>query len=475
MNTVKFANLAEYEGKEITLWGWVHRTRVMGQIMFLDLRNAEGILQGVIDKTIQVVVGGKPIEANAYQILRAILKHESVVFVRGILHARSENFVNKKISSGAYELHIKKIEILNTAKEPPFELTKSTADVNEEIRLRYRYLDLRTERMHNNLLLRTQVINTLRTLLTNQGFLEIETPVLTKGTPEGAREYIVPSRLYPGEFYVLPQSPQQFKQLLMVAGFERYFQIARCFRDEDQRKDRQPEFTQLDIEMSFVDQEEILKFGEKLITDMVKIVAPEKTISSVPWPRLTYKEAMEKYGSDKPDLRKDKNDPNELAFAWVLDFPMFEKLEDGTIQAAHHPFTTPNPEDIHMLESDPLKVRAWAYDIVSNGYEISSGSIRIHDRELQNRIFKVFGLRDDEIQKKFGHMLEAFEYGAPPHGGFAPGIDRLVAILANEPSIREVMAFPKTGDARDLLMGAPSPLPNKALRDVHIALKKQEK
>ena len=301
-------------------------------------------------------------------------------------------------------------------------------------------------------------------------FVEIETPILMKGTPEGSREYIVPSRLHAGKFYVLPQSPQQFKQLCMVAGFERYFQIARCFRDEDQRGDRQPEFTQLDFEMSFVTQEDILQYTEAMMIELVKEIVPHKKISQLPFPRLTYKECMETYGSDKPDLRKDKNDPDELAFAWVLDFPMFEKDEEGNIGATHHPFCSIKEEDREKLMSgkDLFSIRANAYDLVMNGYELSSGSIRIHERDLQKRIFDLLKISEEDQQARFGHMLEAFEYGAPPHGGFAPGIDRIAMLLANEPNIREVIAFPKTGDARDLMMGAPSELEEKRLKEAHI-------
>jgi aspartyl-tRNA synthetase len=304
--------------------------------------------------------------------------------------------------------------------------------------------------------------------LDREGFLEIETPSLTKGTPEGSREFVVPSRLHAGNFYVLPQSPQQFKQLLMVGGVERYFQIARCFRDEDQRGDRQPEFTQLDMEMSFVSQDDVLELNEKMMIDLVREIMPEKKITTAPFPRVTYAESMKKYGNDKPDMRKDKEDQNELAFCWVIDFPMFEKDEAGKVSAAHHPFCMPNPDDIANLDKDPFKVRAWSYDLVLNGIELSSGSIRIHQRDLQNKVFEILGLKEEEIKERFGHILEAFEYGAPPHGGMAPGIDRLVMILANEPNIREVIAFPKTGDARDPLMGAPSPLQAKSLKEAHV-------
>jgi aspartyl-tRNA synthetase len=279
--------------------------------------------------------------------------------------------------------------------------------------------------------------------------------------------------LHDGKFYVLPQSPQQFKQLLMVGGMEKYFQIARCFRDEDQRGDRQPEFTQLDLEMSFVNQEDVLALNEKMMIEMVKAIAPEKRITQVPFPRISYRESMEKYGNDKPDLRQDKNDPNELAFAWIVDFPMFENDGEGGIQAAHHPFCMPHPDDVALLDTEPLKVRAASYDLVMNGYELSSGSIRIHNRDLQNKIFQLLGIPDELIQARFGHMLEAFEYGAPPHGGMAPGIDRIVMLLANEPNIREVIAFPKTGDARDPLMGAPSDIEEKRLQEAHIEIRKK--
>jgi aspartyl-tRNA synthetase len=311
--------------------------------------------------------------------------------------------------------------------------------------------------------------------LHNEGFIEVETPCLTKGTPEGSREFLVPSRLHEGQFYVLPQSPQQFKQLLMVSGVEKYFQVARCFRDEDQRGDRQPEFTQLDLELSFVDREDILNLVEKMMVEMVNKVSPEKKILQTPFPRISYADAMAKYGNDKPDMRANKEDPNELSFCWVVDFPMFEDDGEGGVQAVHHPFTSPHPEDMALLDSAPTKARANAYDLVLNGYEVFGGSIRIYQRELQNKIFKLLGLDDATIETRFGHMLEAFEYGAPPHGGIAAGLDRLVMILANEPNIREVIAFPKTGDARDLLMNAPNTIEEKRLEEAHVQIRPSKK
>jgi aspartyl-tRNA synthetase len=383
--------------------------------------------------------------------------------------------VNQKIETGRIELQADNLEIFSQAKTLPFDISGNKDEVHEEIRMKYRYLDLRREKMKNNLILRQRVIGFIRDFLTNEGFIEVETPILTKSTPEGARDFIVPSRNQPGKFYALPQSPQQYKQLLMVAGLEKYFQIARCFRDEDPRGDRQPEFTQLDLEMSFIGEDDILDLTERLYTQMVKKITPEKKILQIPFPRLTYKEAMEKYHSDKPDLRKNKNDPDELAFAFIVDFPMFEwKKEEKRWDAVHHPFTRPKTEDIKEIKKNPEKILAHQYDFVLNGYEIGGGSLRIHQPEVLEAVFEVMGHKKEEIRQKFGHLLEAFKYGVPPHGGLAPGIDRLIMILAKESSIREVIAFPKTGDGRDLMMDAPAQVEEKQLKELKLKITKSK-
>ena len=325
--------------------------------------------------------------------------------------------------------------------------------------------------MKENIIFRYKVIKLIRDYLGKNGFLGIETPILTKSTPEGARDFLVPSRLHHGEFYALPQAPQQLKQLLMVAGFEKYFQIARCFRDEDLRGDRQPEFTQLDLEMSFVSQKDILSITEKLMIEIAKLA--KKKLTFKPFKVLTYKEAMKKYKTDKPDLRKNKNNPNEICFVWIVDWPLFEwNKEEKRWDSMHHIFTAPQEKDIKLLEKDPSKVHSWQHDLVCNGHEIAGGSIRNHNSDIQRKIFKLVGLKEKEIEEKFGHLLKAFEYGAPSHGGIALGIDRLIMILRNESSIREVIAFPKTGDGRDLMMEAPSKIEKKQLQELGIKFQK---
>lgn len=404
------------------------------------------------------------------------LRPEWVVAVTGKVKERPGNMVNEDEANGDLELEVSAIEVLNEAETPPFDIYEDGYDIDEETRLKYRYLDLRRPRLQKNIRTRNEIIRFFRKYMHEHDFVEIETPMLMKDTPEGSREYVVPSRLHPGNFYALPQSPQQFKQLSMVAGFERYFQVARCMRDEDLRGDRQPEFTQLDYEMSFVDQEEVISFTEDMFTQLVQELFPEKNIAEEPFPRLTYEEVMEEYGSDKPDLRDDSDNDDELAFAWVVDFPMFEKKDDGSIGAMHHPFCSVKEEDKEkfmqddLSEEELLSIRANAYDLVLNGYELSSGSIRIHEPEIQQRVFDLLEISKAEQKERFGHMLDAFSYGTPPHGGFAPGIDRVAMLLAGEPNIREVIAFPKNGEGKDPMMQAPSEISPEQLDELGLGL-----
>ncbi|MGB2799961.1 MAG: aspartate--tRNA ligase [Dehalococcoidia bacterium] len=568
-------------GEQVTLAGWVHRRRDHGGLVFIDLRDRYGLVQ---------VVFNPEISAQVHEVATR-LRNEYVVKVSGEVEKRPQGTENPKLATGEVEVVVRDVEILNASKTPPFNVNEDV-EVEESVRLKYRYLDLRREKLRDNIILRHRVVKFIRDFLDARGFIEVETPILINSTPEGARDYLVPSRVHPGKFYALPQSPQQLKQILMVAGFDRYYQIAKCFRDEDQRSDRQPEFTQLDLEMSFVDEEDILTLTEELFTSMVEDVTPAMRVLK-PFPRLSFAEAMERYGTDKPDLRYgleirdladiaagcdfavfrsaidvggwvrgicapgcgnysrrqinelaefvqargakglvslplggeqgksvaakflttgqideiakrfeakegdlllivagepnivaealcalrgeiarrlDLADPNLLAFCWILDYPLFERGESGGWEAMHHPFTAPRDEDVPLLDSAPERVHARHYDIVCNGCELSSGSIRIHTRELQEKILRLLGYGEKEIEQRFGHLLEAFEYGAPPHGGIAPGIDRLVMILAGEETIREVIPFPKNQSAMDQMFGAPAEVSDEQLKELHLKL-----
>jgi aspartyl-tRNA synthetase len=449
------------KGEVVELFGWIHNRRDHGKLIFLDLRDKSGLAQMIVLP-----------DSSAYKIAQK-LGPEFVVRAKGKVNERPEKMINKDLATGEVEIEVDEIEILSQAQPPVFEVNKDTSKVKEEVRLKYRYLDLRSERMKNNLIKRQEMAQALRKYLIGNHFTEVETPDLTKGTPEGAREYVVPSRVQKGKVYVLPQSPQQFKQLLMVAGLERYFQFARCFRDEDPRGDRQPEFTQLDIEMSFIAENHLMELMEEMVVNAVQKIYPNKNIKDIPFVRMTFDESMTKYGTDKPDLRENKDDKNELVFAWIYNMPLFEWSEtEKKLVSTHHPFTAPQIADIKHLESAPDQVKAQAYDLVLNGFEIAGGSIRIHQPDLQRQVFKTLGLNETEIEQKFGHMLEAFTYGVPPHGGIAFGFDRMMMILQNENSIREIIPFPKTGDGRDLMMGAPSVANPEQLRELGIKIKK---
>ena len=473
MKRIAIEQTNKYIGKKVKVAGWVNSRRDHGKIIFIDLRDRSGLIQIVFAPDKKQETRNKK-QSDIYKLANS-LRPEWVIGVEGAVNKRPKGMINKNLPIGTIELKAEKLEIISEAKVPPFEIANNTKGIKEEIRLKYRYLDLRTQRMKENIIFRHKVVKLIRDYLDKRGFLEIETPILTKSTPEGARDFLVPSRMHQGEFYALPQAPQQLKQLLMVAGFEKYFQIARCFRDEDLRGDRQPEFTQLDLEMSFPKQEEILDITEKLMIEIAKLA--NKKLTFKPFRVLTYDEVIKKYKTDKPDLRKSasggKKDPNEACFVWIVGWPLFEwNKDEKRWDPMHHVFTSPKQEYIKLLDKEPGKVRSWQHDLVLNGNEIAGGSIRIHNPEVQKKIFKLVGLKEKEIEEKFGHILRAFQYGTPPHGGIALGIDRLIAILKNEPSIREVIAFPKTGDARDLTMEAPSKVDKKQLKESGIKLEK---
>lgn len=447
-------------GKEVKVCGWVNTIRSHGKIIFIDLRDRSGILQLVC-----------PVN------LAKDIRPEWVISVEGIIKQRPKGMQNPKLKAGRVELKVENLEVLNKSKTSPFEVNTNTKDVNEELRLKYRYLDLRTERMKKNLIFRHKAIKYIRDFMDENEFIEIETPLLTKSTPEGARDFIIPSRLHPGKFYALPQSPQQYKQLLMVAGVEKYFQIAKCLRDEDLRADRQFEFTQLDIEMAFTSQDEILDLVEELCLGLIKKIFLNKKITQTPFPRFKYEQVMKKYGTDSPDIRKDKSNSNELGFCWIIDFPLFEKQikqdffygAGEKIAPSHHMFTAPKEEDIKLLDKEPLKVKSLQYDLVLNGVEIAGGSIRIHESKIQEKIFELIGFTQEQKQE-FSHLLSAFEYGCPPHGGIAFGFDRFLAAILDEPSIREVIAFPKMGDGQDPMMNTPAEISKEQLKELHIQI-----
>lgn len=456
------------EGQEAEFCGWVDTRRDHGKIVFIDLRDRSG--------TVQVVFAGK-VAGDDFSSLRS----EDVVKISGLIKKRPDSMVNEKLPNrlGYYEIEAKNLTVLNRAETPAIPVGGDGYDIGEEARMKFRYLDLRRERLQKNIRRRHKIIQFIREYLDKEEFTEIETPILTKSTPEGARDYLVPARLYPGSFYALPQSPQQYKQLLMAAGMERYFQIARCFRDEDTRGDRQPEFTQMDLEMSFGDRDEVMRLNEALLIALVKKIYPEKKILAEPFPVLSHAEAMEKYGTDRPDLRKNPppagGDKNELAFCWVVDFPFFAKDNKGGWTFTHNPFSAPKPEYMEALMKKERvgEILTSQYDVVLNGWEIGGGSIRNHRPEALTKVFEIMGFAKERIQNNFGHMVAALGSGAPPHGGIAWGLDRLVMILENEPNIREVIAFPKTGDGRDLMMQAPSAIDEEQWRELGLKINKK--
>ena len=469
MQRIYIQDLSKHKDEEVIIKGWVDVRRDQGKMIFLDIRDVTGKVQCV-------VLPVKDAAAGAMYVAQR-LRSEWVIEMKGKVNARPIKNIKEGIVNGDIELEVLEIKVLNEANTPAFDLSTTGYEVNEEVRMKYKYLDLRRDRLQNNIKMRNKVMSLIRETFQDQNFLEIETPLMTNPTSEGSRSYLVPSRLWTGKYYALPQSPQQYKQLLMAAGFERYFQFAKCMRDEDTRGDRQPEFTQMDLEMSFASREEIMQVNESVLIKIVKELYPEKRIQQIPFPIFTYNEVMEKYNSDKPDIREDKNDPDLLAFCWVIDFPFFEKTNkdnnvDGTGEwtFTHNPFSRPKDEYISdMMDKINIgDILTSQYDIALNGYEIGGGSIRNHDPEALKKVLEIMGYDDYRIESNYGHMLKALGSGTPPHGGIAWGFDRLMMILQGEPNIREVMAFPKTGEGKDLLMDAPS-LPNiKTLKELGI-------
>lgn len=460
--------------EEIVIAGWVDVRRDQGKMVFFDMRDMTGKVQCVALPSRAEVIG-------SIVNLAKEIRPEWVLKITGIVNKRPEKNINVGVLNGDLELEVMGIEILNKAETPPIDPTGDGHEIGEEHRLKYRYIDLRRPRMQKNIRNRHKVVKFIRDYLDKENFIEIETPLLSKSTAEGARDFIVPSRLEQGKFYALPQAPQQYKQLFMASGIEKYFQMAKCMRDEDLRGDRQPEFTQLDLEMSFVEREDVMALTENLLTSIVQKLYPEKKIQELPFPRISYKDAMEKYGTDRPDLRKDKNDKDLLAFCWVIDFPFFEKAnKDNNPQAegewtfTHNPFSAAQPqfsEDLLNKKNIP-NILTNQYDIVLNGYEIGGGSIRNHKPEALLAVYEIMGVPKEQVEKNLFYMLEAFRAGTPPHGGIAWGFDRIMMILENEPNIREVMAFPKNGEGKDLMMNSPSEVGDKQLKELGIKLNK---
>lgn len=443
-------------GKTVLLKGWINSRRDHGKIVFLDLRDCSGIVQ---------VVGDEKVDN---------LRDEFVIEVEGVVRKRPKEMVNPDLATGTVEVKAKKVKVLAESAEIPFPINNKGHEINEVLRLKYRYLDLRRPRLNKNIKLRSKFVDLCRQYLFSHDFVEIETPLLTESTPEGARDFIVPSRLQPGKFYALPQSPQQYKQLLMVAGFERYFQIARCLRDEDLRADRGFEHTQIDMEMSFVTREEVMVMAEEMFTEVYQKLG--KKILKKPFPVFSYKEALKKFGQDKFDLRsKEEKEKGILAFAWVVDFPFFEKDKEGKWTYTHNPFSDPVPEDKKKLLAGEIKnIKTTQYDLVCNGYEVGGGSIRSTDPKILAKVFEVLGYSKKEIQAKFGHMLEAFKFGVPPHGGIAPGIDRLVMVLTGEKAMKEVVAFPTTASGQTAVMDGPSLVTEEQLKELGLQVVKKK-
>lgn len=448
--------------QEVILAGFIHSQRDHGKIKFIDLRDVSGILQLVI----------LPDKKDIISQLKN-LKNESVIYVKVIIRKRPEKTINPNLESGHIEGEVLDLKVLSPAKDLPFDISTDGYEINEELRLKYRYLDLRRARLQRNIKLRSEFIQKVREFLFGKNFIEIETPLLTKSTPEGARDFITPSRIYPGKFFALPQSPQQYKQLLMIAGFERYFQIARCLRDEDLRRDRGFEHTQIDLEMSYVEREDVMNLDEQMITKVTEEMGYK--IKEKPFPIFTYQQAIAKFKADKFDLRTtEEKEKGILAFAWVIDFPFFEKDKEGHWTFTHNPFSQPKPEHIDWLlkGKNISRILTTQYDLVCNGYEVGGGSIRSNKPEILKAVFKIMGYKEKTIQEQFGHMLEAFSYGAPPHGGLAHGVERLLMILTGEEYLREVQAFPQTSSGRTSVMEAPSTLSKKQLAELNIKVVK---